>query len=134
MSGTSMKKIQQAIYTKLTSDTQLMAIITGLYDDVPTNINTPYIVMGDVLETNFNTFDKSGRNTLFTLHIWSEYDGFAQCYDILERVNQLLDYQSLSVTGYNTVYCRFDTAQTLRDNDGYSFQLIAQYRIMVQES
>lgn len=133
MGNTSLKKIQQAIYNNLTGHAPLMAIINGVFDSVPTTTAAPFITTGDVTENNFNTFERSGRDVLYTLHIWSEHEGFSQCYDILSIVNGLLDYQIISISNYTLVYGRFETANTIRDPDGVTFHLVAQYRFVVQE-
>lgn len=107
--------VQAAVYTKLTGDTLLMNMITGVYDDIPEGVARPYVTVGESIETPDNDHGGFGRQTVMTLHVWSEYRGFAEVNSITYRLQELLDEQPLAVTGHRHIGTRFEFAQTLRD-------------------
>lgn len=109
--------VQSAIYAKLTSDSMLMSMVTGVYDDVPEDVARPYVHLGESIETPDNAHGAFGRETVMTLHVWSEYRGFAEVNSIAYRLQELLDEQPLTITGCRHVATRFEFAQTLTDPD-----------------
>ncbi|MGW2547493.1 DUF3168 domain-containing protein, partial [Kitasatospora sp. NPDC001574] len=70
-----MGPLQAALYTALTADEQLTAMVTGVFDYVPEDTAYPYVVLGEAIETPHNTHDRYGRQTAITLHVWSQYRG-----------------------------------------------------------
>lgn len=134
MAGTALKALQQAVRNKLTGDATLMAMITGVFDAVPKNQDLPYITVGDATEIPFNVFAKDGKEATITLHIWSLYKGFKEALDIRNRIDQLLDGQTLTITGFVNVLCQFENSETLRDPDGVTRHIATRYRVVVQEA
>lgn len=131
--ATSMLEIQTSIFEKLEDSSSLDSLVTGIFDDVPDDQPFPYISISEVSENNFNTFDRDGKESVFTISIWSRYEGFKECYEILEVVNDLLNYQELSVNNYTTVYIRSDGTQVLKDPDGLTRHINVDFRVIVQE-
>lgn len=113
-----MTPTQSAIYTVLTGDSMLSTMITGVYDGVaPEGTAFPYVLIGEAIETPDNAHGQFGRQTVQTLHVWSEYAGFAEVNSIVYRVQELLDEQPLAIAGLRHVATRFEFAQTLVDPD-----------------
>lgn len=129
---TSLNDIQQAIYTKLTSDTTLKSMVKGVFDAVPQNQPFPYIVIGEATEVPFNTFGRVGRDSTFTIHIWSQYNGFREALSILEEMNRILDGTTLNLPDLSLVYIVYENAFTLVDGDGATRHVPARYRVVVQ--
>jgi hypothetical protein len=133
MSGSSLNSIQKAIYTTLTSDSALMAKITGVFDNVPDNQPYPYITIGEATSSRFRTFSRFGEEVFITLHIWSQYAGFKEANDILNDMNRLLADQNLTTSGWDTISCFYDFSETLRDSDGVTRHIVVRYRILTQK-
>ncbi|GAA2609608.1 DUF3168 domain-containing protein [Actinomadura fulvescens] len=108
---------QAAIYAALTSDLLLMDMVNGVYDGVPEDVPRPYVLLGDAIETPDNAHGAFGRQTVQTLHAWSDYHGYAEVNAIAYRLQQLLDHQPLVIAGHRHVVTRFEFAQTLTDPD-----------------
>lgn len=124
--SSSLYKCQKAIIDKLESSSLLKSKVTGIFgDDVPEKQPFPLIQISNATETPNNTFDKLGKDTTFTIHIWSQYDGFKECYEILTVIEDLLDYQELSVNNYQTIFIRFENANALRGEDDRNLRQIA---------
>ena len=131
--NTALGAIQKAFFTILDGDVTLKAK-ARTYDDTPQDTAFPYITLGEAVELPFNTFNRNGKDVLMTLHIWSNERGFKEATDILGMMNALLDYVTFSVTGFtNLVYSRFESSQTLRDPNGVTRHVVANYRVVVQD-
>lgn len=142
---TALAALQTAMYTALTGDTALMALITGVFDDLPENQLFPYVVLGDGVETINDTFDKRGRMGALTLHIFSRDGaagapaGYAQVEGIIDHIARVLDRATLTLTSVNSapitlVYLRYDTTTLMRDPDGFTRHGIVRYLSYVQET
>lgn len=114
---TPVLEIQKGLYAALTGDTQLVDLLAGdgVYDFVPERAPFPYIHLGEATETPRNAHDNWGRETLVTLHIWSQYRGYAQALTIAVRVMQVLDHQPLTVAGHHHIATRYVQLLTLTD-------------------
>lgn len=132
--GTSLYEIQKAIYDVLAGDTNLNNLVTGVFgDDIPEEQDFPFIQITTASEDIFNTFDRQGKETTFTVHIWSQYEGFKECYEIHDRVMELLDYTGITVANFDLVYIRFDNANAITQEDRMTRQIATTYRVIVQE-
>ena len=109
--------IQQALYTRLTSDAGLMADVTGVYDHVPEGAAFPYVVLGEATATPQGALDRYGRRSTVTLHVWSAYHGWSEALGIVDHLIRLLDLQTLTVAGHDFVAMRHEQTVTLRDPD-----------------
>lgn len=132
--ATLLFEAQKAIFDRLTGDTYLNSLVTGVFgDDIPENQDFPFIQITDATEETFNTFDCKGKDTTFTINIWSQYQGFKECYEIHERVSTLLDYSHLAIDNNSTVYIRFENANAIRSDDRITRQLATTYRVIAQQ-
>jgi hypothetical protein len=113
--GLAALAVQKAVRDALIADTQLMSLITGVFDFVDERQPYPYIETGHAVETPDNAHDRHSSSTLVTLHIWSQGRGFAEALTIAARVIQALDHTPLTVVGHTHTWTRFVTLQTLKD-------------------
>lgn len=128
---TSLIELQTAIVARLTGDEYLMGIVSGVYDDVPQDAESPYVVVGEASEAAMNTFNRKGRESTLTIHIYSEYEGFKEGLRILERLTDLLDGEPLTLATQQLIHLIFDNVQTI---DGETFKhLPVTFRAVVQE-
>lgn len=111
----AMLLVQGAFHERLTASPELTALITGVYDQVPETAAYPYIVLGESTEIPDNRLSGLGRQTTHTLHIWSQYAGYAQALAVLAVVVALFDHQPLTVPGLHHVSTQFEFCQTLTD-------------------
>ncbi|MCX4686763.1 DUF3168 domain-containing protein [Kitasatospora purpeofusca] len=127
-----MAPLQAAVHAVLTGDDELAELITGVHDYVPEGTAYPYVVIGEALETPDNAHGRFGRQTVLTLHVWSQYRGYGEALAIGARVMTLLDHQPLTITGLDHIATRYELAQTLTDPEppGDIRHLIQRYRIL----
>lgn len=135
MGKTALLDIQKGIYDKLTGDATLMALITGVFDEVPKDQEFPYVAIGTATEVKFNTFDKQGRDVTEEIYAYSQYDGFKECLQVMERIAELLDYQVITLASNSLVYIRYDDGDTSLStiDEGRTKQARGRFRIIVQE-
>lgn len=135
MSGSPSWPLQQAVYTRLSGDTELVTTLgAAVYDHVPDSAAFPYVVIGDVTEATNDTMGKTHRDVTVTVHLWSQYTGMKQIGLIADRVDDLLDRWSPTVTGWTAVQMLREFFESFRDADGKSRHGVARYRIHIQAS
>ncbi|MFE2106637.1 DUF3168 domain-containing protein [Kitasatospora sp. NPDC059463] len=130
-----MAPLQAAVYTQLTTDAELRAMVTGVYDYVPEGTAYPYVVIGEAIETPDNRHHGFGRQTVLTLHIWSQYRGYSEALAIGARAMAVLDHQPLTISGLHHVSTRYEMGQTLTDPEppGDIRHLVQRYRITTEQ-
>lgn len=139
MAGTdAIAETQNALYTVLSNDSALSALITGVFDAVPQTQTFPYIVLGDMIQVPDDSFgDETSHtyNITATLHIWSRAQGFAEALTINRQIYRLLhrQHQNLSLNGYSCTLCYHAMTWTLRDPDGLTRHVPVRYKVVVQE-
>lgn len=144
MSTSSIRLIQQAIATLLAADATLMALVSDVVNDIPARsgplaLDYPYVFISHAVETPWHTFGTAttgkGWNVVLRLHIYSRYEGDKEALDILERLVTLLDFQSVTVTGYGTVLVEYIQGRVLvEDIDKIETRHIpAEFRVRVHQ-
>lgn len=135
MSGSPAWALQQAMYTRLSGDTELVTTLgAAVYDHVPDSAAFPYVVIGDITETAADTMGTTRRDMTVTVHTWSQAAGFKQVKQIQDRVDDLLDRWSPTVTGWTAIQMLQEFFETFRDPDGTTRHGVSRYRIHIQAS
>lgn len=106
---------RDAVRTALTGDAELMSLVRGVLDWVPEKQPYPFIHLGESFETPANAHDRFGAQVLQTLHVWSQYRGYAQALTIANRIIHVLDHTPLVIDGHAWCWTRFVSMQTLTD-------------------
>lgn len=133
---TALLDVQTALYQRLHGDATLLALATGgVYDEVPQSTPYPYIVIGEATEVPDDTLTERGKDTTVTIHVWSKAPGNKQTLQIIERLDELLDNQSLTVNGWNAWRVQNEFVEVLRENtDGTLYRHgVPRYRITLTE-
>lgn len=137
MTADSQWAVQAAVYSTLTGDSTLQAIIGNparVFDTMPQDTDFPYVVIGENEAAAFDTKTEDGMEQTFTLHSWSRYDGLKEVKDIMAAITGALDNVALSVTGHDLVYLRFTFAATFLDPDGRTRHGVQRFRCLTQAS
>ena len=134
MSADSSWELQQAIYTALTGDPTLMALITGVHDHVPQGAAFPYVTIGESTARDWGAAGVSGIEATLTLHVWSRTRGHKELKQIMAEVHRILHDADLTVTGHHLVYLRFVFARTTRDSDGATHHGLSRFRALTNEA
>lgn len=131
----ALRSIQAAIYARLSGDATLTALaaVTG---DIGATRTYPFVLVGDGIEKPWHGFSTNGYSDLVRTHIYSNYQGDSQALTILARITALLDYTSLTVTGFGSVLCEYEQARVLRETDADRIEIRhipAEFRVRVRQ-
>lgn len=133
MSNDAQVNLQKTIYTALTGDSQLSAAVTGVYDHVPAMTAFPYVTIGDTTVLDWSTKSNNGQEHTFVIHVWTQAEGVIATKTIAGHVYRILHEAALSVTGFNTLFCRCEFQNTLRDPDGFTKHEVMRFRVITTE-
>jgi len=113
-------EIQKVLVAQLKADTTFMGLISNrIYDEPETNLQYPYVVVGDAVENKWNDLSHNGFETYFSFHIYTKPSGlgFYQAKQIESAIDKILNMKKFALTGYTMVICQFDNAISDREND-----------------
>jgi hypothetical protein len=132
-----MTELEAALYSKLTSDATLMSIVTGIYTPIaPPDAAYPFVVFNlvDAIDEPYTLTQRV--RTRFRYQFTCVVQGYskAAAYSALQRIDELLTRQPLSVQGHDTwLVERISIGPAYYDVvDGVLYQYVpADYRIEV---
>ncbi|WP_435610680.1 DUF3168 domain-containing protein [Streptomyces sp. C10-9-1] len=126
--------VHAAVRKALADDTDLMALVSGVFDQTPETIPYPYITLGEAIGTPDNAHDRTGQETVVTLHVWTQHRGHTPGLEIAARMRAVLDHRPLAVIGHDHIATRFEFQQTLTDPEppGDIRHVVARYRIVTE--
>ena len=93
--------LQKAIWQKLSSDPALTAKIGagGVVDRVMPKRAFPYLVIGEIITSDWSTSTEPGEEHFITIEIWSDKDGHVEAQALAGQVRDLLHNQPLTLVG-----------------------------------
>lgn len=127
--ATALVPLQTAVYAALTASPDLMALVSGVFDEVPEPAPYPFVSFGSVTETPDDAHDAQGLLSMVTVHVWSTAPGFSEAYDIFAAVDAALDRVPLAVAGFTDVSIAHEAHEALKDPDPDVRHINAQYRV-----
>lgn len=136
--GSALALIQAAVYGVLAADSTLLAL-APVVGDVNEDQAYPYVLISNATEVPWHTLGGTsagfGWNTTIAVHILSRYAGDLEALNILTRVGTLLNFATLSVSGYTTVICEAEDVKLLLEypNKVEQRHVIARFRVRVHE-
>ena len=124
--------LQTAVYTALTGDAALTALVDAVYDHVPEDAALPYVQIGDGSVSPFTAGGLDGEEHQLTCHVWTQAHGLTQAKQIMAAVREVLDGADLSLGGAHLVLLDFTFADILRDPEGGTQHGVLQFRALTQ--
>lgn len=103
--STAVVVVRTALYTALTADAQLMALLGGVYDEqAPEGATGNYLILGGTAEDEAGTMGNEGKAGLESLRIVTrpganERPGGAKAKAIYVHVERILNGKALPVSG-----------------------------------
>ncbi len=123
--------LQKAIYEKLTGNSQLMAAVTGIFDNPTQGTAFPFITIGDVSSGDLSNLGKDVIEQQIYLHVWSREGGHKQASDIMEIIYGLLHNGTVTISGKTVVMMRFVTTKIQMESDGWTYHGIMHLKIIL---
>lgn len=127
--STALWPLQTALYAKATGAPALMALVTGVFDEVPDAQPLPYVSLGTIVQTEADAHNQRGLDVTFDWHIWSAYEGNKEVADILQALEDVFDRQPLAVAGWRDVSIANQQTLTVPDPDPDIRHITASYRV-----
>ena len=94
--------IIQKIYNALTTNNDLMNKISGVYDVIPEEEVSPYVVIDTLQSLEGGLLNAKERQWAVDVHIWSDYKGKKEVLEIADLIVKALDetwfFEELMVT------------------------------------
>lgn len=131
-----MKALETAIYSKLSGDSFLMALITGVYNvAAPASARYPFLVFQKVADVTGYTFiSRVADQYLYQVRVIGSGLNKEPLNDALSRVDALITLQTLTVTGKRVgrVVREGDIPDAAQEDEGeILMQVGATYRFYV---
>ena len=127
--------LQQAIFAALTADATLATLAGNpprVFDEVPRDALFPFVVIGDDLESNWDTATDSGSQHLLTVHVWSRAGGRKETKLIADAVRAALDNAALTVSGQTLIDIRYQASEFRRESDGQTWHGLIRFRAVLE--
>ena len=134
MSGLNYYELQKAIYEKLTGNSQLMAVIDGVFNYHPQEMDFPFLTIGNVVINDFPVLGRDGTEQQLDLHIWSREAGHKQAASIIDMVYGLLHNGNLEIVGKTLVMMRFISTSIKLEDDGYTHHGVMGLKVVLDNS
>jgi len=83
--------LEQIMSQILSSDQELMTLVSGIYSIVPENVTYPYVLIGEVSAKTFETKTFSGKIISTNIQVLDAVRGNIIVKKILSQIDQLLN-------------------------------------------
>ncbi len=126
--------LQQAVYTALTGDAELIALLgpaPRIYDKVPEDVIFPYLTIGEAGVKPYPGYEGASEHDL-RFHVWSRYAGHREVKTIMTAVYHVLHNQTFPVFGYELVSMRYIFGDIFRKADMDTFHAVLRYRAVLE--
>ncbi|MCO6409903.1 DUF3168 domain-containing protein [Hoeflea alexandrii] len=97
----SANQLQQAVVERLANDPDVLAI-TGagrIFDRLITRAEPPYLVLGEIISTDFSTGDSDASEHRFEIEAWSKDNGRREAVELADAVRAALHDADLTLAG-----------------------------------
>lgn len=122
--------LQRAMYALLSEE-----LSVPVYDFIPEDAPYPYVDLGECTEMPDNDHGSYGSEITYTLHVWTEAEGFSEGLAIADEISRVLDHrkENLSPTGHHVVSVRRELTRTMRDPNPRLRHVPVRYRICTEQ-
>lgn len=113
--------LQSAVFSLLSGDSSLDTLIGDgrIYDSVaPQDSAYPYVIIGMQTTTDIGTKNLDGNLYNLNIEVWSQYRGQKQIKEVMERIYNLVNNVSISVSGADSVMSYVSSTATMTEVDG----------------
>lgn len=113
--------LQSAIFSLLSGDSTLDGLVGNnkIFDSIaPQDTAYPYVIIGLETMRDVGTKTLDGNVYNVDIDVWSQYRGQKEIKEIMERIYNLLNNGTISVSGASSVMSYVVNAVTLTEVDG----------------
>jgi hypothetical protein len=111
--------LQTAIFSLLSGDSTLDGLVGNnkIFDNVPQDTAYPYVRIGLESASDVGTKTLDGNVHRVDIEVWSQYRGQKEIKQIMERLYNLFNNSSISVTGCDSVMSYVVNTATIVETD-----------------
>ncbi|MEO1042132.1 MAG: DUF3168 domain-containing protein [Pseudomonadota bacterium] len=128
--------LQTALYTALTSDTDLQSILgvpARVYDSIPSDTIFPFVQIGAGQLFPYGGID-GGFEHMIRITAFSRWGGRQECKAIADAVRAVLHNGSLTLEGHSLIQSRLIFEDHLRHREPDTYQGTMRYRLLTVPS
>lgn len=131
--NTATSQIQAVVYARLNGDSTLFNFlgVKGVFDRPPENQPVPYITIGQDVATDASTIGHLGQEVVVELHTWTQLQGRKLSKAIMNRIDELLHHQEMTLTDFYVTAVRRQTEESLEDPDHVTYHGVQRFRVWV---
>lgn len=127
--------IQKAVYARLTSHAPLLALVTGVFDEVPQSQAFPYVVIGGGMHQDWDTLGETGFECDLAIDVWDRaHRGRQTVKRAQDEIYAALHRQAYTVPGGGLVDSLIELTESFLDQDGVTFHGVQRLRLVVSTS
>lgn len=124
--------LQKAIYQRLSSDTILQAMVSGIYDEVPEGSPLPFVHLGDDTVNPYDTKLSYGEDNTVTIHVYAPGPGKTLTKQILAVVLESLTAAPLEI-GEGFIFDGIEREQLEVFPDNEAYHGVCRFRIYIRQ-
>lgn len=112
----SANQLQQAIVERLSTDAAVLAI-TGagrIFDRLITRVEPPYLVLGEIVSSDFSTGEADASEHRFEIEAWSKQNGRREAVGLADAVRATLHDADLTLAGAVLINLRHERTTSRR--------------------
>lgn len=149
MSASANLAVHEAVLVKLKAANSLSILLAddplagspsqpSIFDYVPQpdlpedDLDFPYVVVGDSTSVQADTDDVHGQETTITIHVFDRNNGSARIKQITDEIYSALHDQSLTVTGFTSVFCFWEFSESVPEPEPLTEHGVTRFRIFTQ--
>lgn len=126
--------LQEALYTVLTGDADLMQQVTDVFDYVPPETAYPYVTLGEMRATDVSSVTNKLTRLEVVLHVYSRNRGRKETGEIMARISVLLDEQEPLMNGFTAISLRYSGSDISQERDGLTYHGRMKFDALVQQN
>lgn len=128
--------LQSAIFTTLSNDSALDTLVGNnkIFDNVPQDTAYPYVRIGLETSTDIGTQTLDGNEHRVDIEVWSQYRGQKEIKEIMERLYNIFNGSTISVTSASSVVSYVVNTATIVESDNLTRHGIITIDFIVYDS
>jgi len=121
------KSIQESLFTLLSGDSGLNAIVTGIFDSAPEQQPYPYVIIDTLTSRDWSTRTSLGFNTSIPILVYGQ-EGKSQLLDITDKIYEIIVEGNITLLSHQLVAMRFETHEVQQESDGITCRGMIRFR------
>lgn len=115
-------ELQKAVYARIMGSSEVMAMVTGVYDHVPQGTEFPYVVLQMVGSSDHSNIAEAITQVRMVLVVYTRERGSKTALSIMAEIKALLHQAIFAVEGYVLHSCYFVDSELQQLSDGVTYR------------